>query len=120
MREGRTGRRPTTTIEATAEEEEGTQDAGKTAALAKGGATDLARIAGRISLARETGVIGLARIAHKETQASLHYRRSQGEMRTIIRTRGLGASRSRARSPASWAELKPLPLHISSSSSPVK
>ena len=47
------------------EEEEGTQDAGKTAALAKGGATDLARIAGRGSLARETGGISLARIARK-------------------------------------------------------
>ena len=59
-----------------AEEEEGTQDAGKTAALTKGGATDLARIAGRISLARETGGISLARIARKETQASLHCLRS--------------------------------------------
>ena len=54
-------------IVATAEEEEGTQDAGKTTALAKGGATDLARIAGRISLARETGGISLTRIVHKET-----------------------------------------------------
>ena len=58
---------PTATIEAMAEEEEGTQDAGKTVALAKGGATDLARITCRISLARETGGIGLARISHKET-----------------------------------------------------
>ena len=37
----------TATIEATAEEEEGTHDAGKTAALAKGGATDLAMNTGR-------------------------------------------------------------------------
>ena len=101
---------------ATTEEEEGTRDARKTTALAKGGATDLARIAGRISLARETGGISLARITHKATQASLRCHRSQGETRTAIRTRGLGASRSRARSPASWAELKPQPLHASSSS----
>ena len=92
---------PTAATGATAEEEEGMQDAGKTAAHAKGGATDLARIAGRISLARETGGISLASIVRKETQASLHYRRSQGEMRTIIRTRGLGASRSHVQSLAS-------------------
>ena len=87
---------PTAVTGATAEEEEGTQDAGKTAALAKGGATGLARIAGRISLARETGGTSLARIVCKETQASLLCRRSQGETRTIIRMRGLGASRSHA------------------------
>ena len=57
----------TAVTEATAEEEDGTQDAGKTVARAKGGATDLARIAGRISLARETGGISLTRIVHKET-----------------------------------------------------
>ena len=68
----------TATTGATDEEEEGTQDAGKTVALAKGGATDLARTARRISLAREIGGISLARIARKETQASLHYRRNQG------------------------------------------
>ena len=111
---------PTTVTGATVEEEEGMQDAGKTAALAKGGAIDLARIAGRISLARETRGISLARITRKATQASLHCRRSQGETRTAIRTRGLGASRSRARSPASWAGLKPQPLNASSSSSPAK
>ena len=90
---------------ATGEEEEETQDAGKTVARAKGGAINLARIAsktrlvreeGGISLARETGGISLARIARKATQASHRYRRSQGEMRTATRTRGLGASRSRA------------------------
>ena len=58
---------PTAWIGATAEEEEGTQDTGKTVALAKGGATDLVRIDGRISLARESGGISLARIVHKET-----------------------------------------------------
>ena len=102
---------PSATTGATAEEEEGTQDAGKTAALAKGGVTNLAR---------EAGGISLARIARKAMRASLHYRHSQGEMRTIIRTRGLGASRSHVRSPASWAEHKPQPLNASSSSSPVK
>ena len=89
---------------ATAEEEKGTQDAGKTVAHAKGGAINLARIAGKtrltreaggISLARETRGISLARIARKATQASHRCRRSQGETRTATRTRGLGASRSR-------------------------
>ena len=99
-----------------AEEEEEVEDDGKTVALAKGGVTDLARIAGKTRLARETGGISLARIARKATQASLRCRRCQGEMRTIIRTRGLGASRSRVQSPASWAELKPQPRSVSSSS----
>ena len=54
---------PTAATGATAEEEEGTQDAGKTGALAKGGATNLARIAGKTRLARETGGISLTRIA---------------------------------------------------------
>ena len=92
---------PTAMTGATAEEEEGTQDAGKTVALAKGGVTNLARIAGRTRLARDAGGISLARIAHKVTQASLRYRRSQGEMRTVIRTKGLGASRNHVRLPAS-------------------
>ena len=104
---------PTALIGATAEEEEEVENDGKTVALAKGGVTDLARTAGRTSLAREVGgthlargvgLISLARIAHKATQASL---RSQGEKSTTIQTRGLGASRSLAPSPASWAELKP-------------
>ena len=89
---------------ATAEEEEDTQDAGKTVGRAKGGMINLVRIAdktrlaredGEISLARETGGISLARIARKAAQASLRCRCSQGETRTAIRTRGLGASRSR-------------------------
>ena len=63
---------PTAVTGATAEEEEETQDAGKAVGRAKGGATNLARIAGKtrlaredggISLARETGGISLARIA---------------------------------------------------------
>ena len=103
-----------------AEEEEGTQDAEKTVARARGGATNLARIAGKTHLAREAGGISLTRIARRGTQASLRCRRRQGESKTVIRTRGLGASRKRMRSPASWAELKPRPLSASSSSSPAK
>ena len=57
----------TATTGATDEEEEGMQDAGKTAARAKGGAIDLARIAGKTRLARETGGISLARITRKAT-----------------------------------------------------
>ena len=49
--------------EATVEEEEGTHDAGKIVARAKGGAINLARIAGRTILARAPGGISLARIA---------------------------------------------------------
>ena len=71
---------PSAATGAMAEEEEEVEDDGKTVALAKGGATDLARTAGRTSLAREVGGthlargvggISLARIAHKATQASL-------------------------------------------------
>ena len=58
---------PTAVTGAMVEEEEGTEDAGKTAAHAKGGAIDLARIAGKTRLARETGGISLARITHKVT-----------------------------------------------------
>ena len=111
---------PTAVTGVTVEEEEGTQDAGKTVARTKGGAINLTRIAGKTRLARETRGINLARIARKATQASLRCRHNQGEMRTTTRTRRLGASRSRARSPASWAGLKPQPLNASSSSSPAK
>ena len=52
------------------EEEEGTQDAGKTAACTKGGAIDLARIAGKTRLARETGGISLARQRMPPTAAA--------------------------------------------------
>ena len=78
-----------------AEEEEEVEDDGTTVALAKGGATDLARTAGRTSLAREVGGISLVRTALKAMQASLRCRHRQGGMKTSIRTRGLGASRSR-------------------------
>ena len=99
-----------------AEEEEEVADDGKTVALAKGGATDLARIAGRTSLAREVGGIGLVRTALKATQASLLcYRRQEGMM-TITKTRGLGASRNCVLSLASWAVPKPQLLSASSRS----
>ena len=107
---------PSATIGAMAEEEEEVEDDGKTVALAKGGVTDLARTAGRTSLAREVGGISLVRIALKATQASLLCHLLQGGMKTIIRTKGLGASRSRAQSLASWAALRPQPLSASSNS----
>ena len=84
-------------IGAMAEDEE-VEDDGKTVALAKGGVT---------SLTREVGGISLVKIARKATQAPLLCHHHQGGMQTSIRTRGLGASRSRAQSLASWAELKP-------------
>ena len=101
-------------------EEEEVEDDGKTVALAKGGVTDLARTAGRTSLAREAGGTSLVRATRTATQASLLCRRNQGETRTITRMRGLGASGSHVRSPASWAELRPQPLNASSRSSPAK
>ena len=58
---------PTAVTGATAEEEEETPDAGKTMGRAKGGATNLTRIAGRTRLTREAGGFSLAWIAHKVT-----------------------------------------------------
>ena len=107
---------PSATTGAMAEEEEEVEDDGKTVALAKGGVTDLARIAGRTSLAREAGGISLARIAHKATQAFPLYRHHQGGMKTNIKTMGLWASRSRAQSRASWVAPRPQ-YHSASSSS---
>ena len=83
------------------EEEEEVEDDGKTGALAKGGVTGLSRTTGRTSLARKVGGISLVRIACTETQASLLYRHHQEGTKTNIKTRGLGASRSRAQSLAS-------------------
>ena len=106
---------PSATTGAMSEEEEEVEDDGKTVALAKGGVTDLARTAGRTSLARVVGGITLMRIARTATQASLLYHHHQGGMRTSIRTRGLGASRRRTQSLASWvAQAQP---HSASSSS---
>ena len=87
---------PTATTGSMDEEEEEVADDGKTVALAKGGVTDLVRTAGRTSLTRELGEISLVRIARRAMQASLHCRLNQGGTRTAIKTRGLGASRSRA------------------------
>ena len=105
------------TTGAMAEEEEEVEDDGKTMALAKGGVTDLTRTAGRTSLARELGEISLVRIARKATQAFLLCHHHQEGIKTIIRTRGLGASRSHMQSLASWAALRPQPHSASSSSS---
>ena len=98
---------PSATTGAMAEEEEEVADDGKTVALAKGGVTDLARIAGRTSLAREAGEISLVRIARMATHAFLLCHHHQEGMKTIIRTRGLGASRSRAQSLTSWVARRP-------------
>ena len=107
---------PTAVTGATVEEEEEMQDAGKTVGRAKGGAINLARIAGKTRLAREAGEISLARIAHKAMWASLLCHHSQGGMKTITRTRGLEASRSRAQSLASWVARRSQPHSVSSSS----
>ena len=88
-------------IGAMAEEEEEVEDDGKTVALAKGGVTDLARTAGRTSLAREVGGISLVRIARKAMQDFPLCHHHQEGMKTIIRMRGLGASKSRVQSLAS-------------------
>ena len=107
---------PSATTGAMTEEEDVEQDDGTTVALAKSGVTDLMRIAGRTSLARAPGGISLARTARRVTQAFLHCRHRQEGMTTIIRTRGLGASRSHVLLLASWVELRPQPLSAFSSS----
>ena len=107
---------PTATTGATAEEEEEVVDDGKTVALTKGGVTNLVGIARRTSLAREVGGISVVRIARTATHASLLYRHHQEGTKTNIKTRGLGASRSRAQSLASWVEHRPQPHSASSSS----
>ena len=86
---------PSTKTGAMAEEEEEVADNGKTVALAKGGVTYLAKIAGRTNLAREAGEISLVRIARTAMQAFLLCRHRQGGTKTNIKTRELGASRSR-------------------------
>ena len=107
---------PSATTGAMAEEEEEVADDAKTMALAKGGVTDLARIAGRTSLAREAGGISLMRIARTATQASLLCRLHQGGTKTNTKTMGLGASKSRVQLFASWAAPRPQPHSASSSS----
>ena len=107
---------PSVTIGATAEAEQEVEDDGTTVTLAKGGMTGLARTAGRTSLARGLGGISLVRIAHKATRAFLLCHHHQEGMTTIIRMRGLGASRSHVSLLASCVELRPQPLSASSSS----
>ena len=106
---------PTATIGAMAEEEDVVEDAGMTVALARSGVTGLVRTAGKISLAKVPGGISLARTVLKAMLGFLHYRHQEGTT-TITKTRGLGASRSRVLSPASWAEPRPQPRSVSSSS----
>ena len=87
-----------------------------TEALTKGAVIDLTRTAGRTSLARGLGGISLARITRRATQAFLLCHHRQEGMTTIIRMRGLGASRIHVLSLASWVVLRPQPLSASSSS----
>ena len=107
---------PSATTEATTEEEDMAEDAGMTVAHARGGATGLVKTAGRISLARAPGGISLARTVLRVMLGFLHCRHHQEGTTTTTKTRGLGASRSRVLLPASWAELKPQPHSVSSSS----
>ena len=111
---------PSATIGAAAEVEEEVEDDGTTVALARGGVTGLARTTGRTSLAWELGGISLVRIARKATQGFFLCHHHQEGMMPIIRTRGMGASRSHVPSLASWAVPKPQPLSASSSSLPAR
>ena len=65
---------PSATTGATAEEEDEAEDAGTIVALARSGATGLAKIAGRTSLVRAHGGISLARTALRAMLVSLHCR----------------------------------------------
>ena len=87
------------------------EDDGTTVALAKGGVT---------SLVRGLGGISLVRTALRATQAFLLCHHRQEGIMTIIRTRGLGASRSPVLSLASWVAPRPQPLSASSSSLPAR
>ena len=95
-------------------------DAGTTVARARSGTTGLVRTAGRTSLARAPGGTSLVRLVLKATLAFLHYHYHPEGMMTTIKTRGLGSSGSHALSPASWAEPRPQPRNVSSSSFLVK
>ena len=90
-------------------------DARTTVAHARSGATGLVRTAGRTSLARAPGGISLARTALRAMPDFHRCCHRQEATTTTIKTRGLGASRSRVLSPASWAELKTRRLNTSSS-----
>ena len=93
---------PSAMTGATAEEEDVVADAGMMVARARSGATGLVRTAGRISLARVPGGISLVKIVLGATPVFLRYRHHQEGTTTTIKTRGLGAFRSRVLSPASW------------------
>ena len=107
---------PSTVTGATAEEEDVAEDAGTTVALARSGVTGLVRTAGRTSLVRAPGGINLVKTVLRAMLGFLRCCHHQEGTTTTIRTRGLGASKSCALSPASWAELRPQPLSASSSS----
>ena len=111
---------PSAATGATAEEEDMVADAGTIVAHARSGATGLVRTAGKISLARAPGGISLVRIVLKATSGSLRCHHYQEGMTDTIRMRGLGASRNHMLSLASWAEPKPQPHSVSSSSLLVK
>ena len=98
---------PSATTGAIAEEEDVAEDDGTTGAHTKSSAIGLMRTAGRISLARAPGGISLVRIVLKATPDSLRCCHRQEGMTNTIKTSGLGASRNRMPSPASWAELRP-------------
>ena len=98
---------PSATTGAMAEEEEVVADDGKTVAFARDGVTALARTAGWTSLVRTVPTA---------TQASLLYRLHQGGTKTNTKTMGLGASKSRVQSLASWVAPRPQPHSASSSS----
>jgi len=102
---------PSATTGATAEEVDEVEDVGTTVGPAKSGTTNLTRIVGRNSFVRAPGGTSLMRIVLRATMVSLCRRRHEG-MTTINRTKGLGASRSRAPSPASWEALRPRPPSV--------
>jgi hypothetical protein len=74
----------------------------------------------RASLVTAPSGTSLVRIVLMATSASLHCRHRQGGTMTTGKTMGLGASKSLARSPASWVVLRLPPLIASSSSSLVR
>lgn len=89
------------------EEVEEVEDVGTTAPPVRSGATGPTRTIRRTSLLRALGGTSLVRTILREMLVSLRCRHSKEGTTTIIRTRGLEASRSRALSLASWAVLRP-------------
>ena len=111
---------PSAATGATAEEEDVVVDAGTTVAHTRSGATGLVRIAGKIILARVPGETSLARTVLRATPVFPRCPHHQEGMTTTIKTRGMGASRSRVLSPAFWAEPRPQPHSASPNSLLVK